>query len=426
MTDTNDPPSSDVHVPQWGTSTRLIVTVGLLIGLVYALTLLAPVIQMLIIAFILAFLMSIPSQALAERTPIPYTVVVVFLYILLITLVILLILTFIPSFLDGVQGLFEDAQVAYANVQTALQEYEPENGFVYIFNFEIDLNPIIQPMRDFILGTSGEEGSTPIPGIETIDLQQLVQSLFSVAGTITGTLTSAFTSITGLLSTILLSVFISFLIVVDVPNNRISVYNWIPESYHREYAILMERIENIWKGFFRGQVTIGFIIGLLTWLQLSIMGVSSAAILAVTVGIISLIPTVGGFIALIPLFFIPLIQGSSVFVDMSSGLFALLVVAGNLIISQVIWNAIAPKILGDILDLPLPVIIVGVFIGAAVGGILGAFLVAPIMGTIRVIVVYLLNKLGRIDPFPGLDPPPDSAIYHIAEARKKREQQANG
>ena len=62
---------------------------------------------------------------------------------------------------------------------------------------------------------------------------------------------------------------------------------------------------------------------------------------------------------------------------------------------------IAPKILGDALDLPLPVIIVGVFVGAAAGGVLGAFLVAPIMATLRVLLAYLWHKINLEDPFPG-------------------------
>jgi len=84
---------------------------------------------------------------------------------------------------------------------------------------------------------------------------------------------------------------------------------------------------------------------------------------------------------------------------------ALLVVVGNLVISQVIWNVVAPKILGDALSLPLPVIIVGVVIGTALGGILGAFLIAPILGTLRVLVLYTIQKIFQQDPFPGEEMP---------------------
>jgi predicted PurR-regulated permease PerM len=171
----------------------------------------------------------------------------------------------------------------------------------------------------------------------------------------------------------------------------------------------------VWNGFFRGQVSIGILIGLLTWAQLKLMGITNAEILAVITGLISLIPTIGGIIALFPLGLVPLLQGSTVFTEFTNLGVAVLVVLVNLVFNQVIWNVVAPKILGDALELPLPVIIVGVFIGAAVGGVLGAFLVAPAMGTIRIIVVYALNKLAGRDPFPENEAPPVPAPQGSAQ-----------
>ena len=136
------------------------------------------------------------------------------------------------------------------------------------------------------------------------------------------------------------------------------------------------------------------------------MGVSQAALLAIITAIVSLIPTIGGFIALLPLGLGAALQGSTVFTEMSVGTFTLLVLVVNVLITQVIWNVVAPKILGDAVRLPLPVIILGMFLGAGVGGILGAFLAVPILGTVRVIVLYLISKITLNDPFPGQDMPP--------------------
>ncbi len=91
--------------------------------------------------------------------------------------------------------------------------------------------------------------------------------------------------------------------------------------------------------------------------------------------------------------------------NLNYGVFALLVVGISLVINQVMWSVVAPKILGDALDLPLAVIIIGVFIGTAVGGVLGAFRVAPIMASARVVLAYVLDKLGGHDPFPGEEVP---------------------
>ena len=79
---------------------------------------------------------------------------------------------------------------------------------------------------------------------------------------------------------------------------------------------------------------------------------------------------------------------------------ALLVVLGNIIISQIVWNILSPKILGDALKLPTAVVICAVFVGAALGGLMGAFLIASLASSTRIVVSYLLNKIGGRDPFP--------------------------
>lgn len=430
MTVPPDQPNAGYY-PQWERPTRLMMTVFLIVGGVYALTLLAPVIQMLAFAFLLAFAMFTPSRALTRRLHIPWAGSVVIVYLLLILVVLGLLLVFIPGFVDGVNTLLRQIENAYQSLLVRLQQYQPSQGIVDVLGLgiELDMNPIIEPVREFILGgqavlpeapgglgieapptpgliVPGRTGSTTTPALtlnplESVNLQQIIQSVSNVAGTVTDLIGSLVGGLAGFFSNLLLAVFVSFLVMIDLPHTYDNLVKWIPQAYHREYALLLARVRAVWNGFFRGQVFIGIVIGLLTWVQLTLMGVPGATILAIFTAVISLIPTIGGFIALLPLSIVPLLQGSLVFTGMSNVVFALLVVGVNLLISQGIWNVVAPKILGDALDLPLPVIIVGVFIGAAVGGVLGAFLVAPIMSTLRVIIIYIIRKIGQADPFPG-------------------------
>lgn len=399
----NQPVLSSKYQPQWGRTTRTIATVFLIVASIYALTLLGPVIQMLTFAFLLAFVMYAPARAMTRRSVLPWAGSVAVLYLLLVLVVLGALLIIIPAFINGADSLLEQGATAYNNLLQNLRDYQPQDGIATILGVQLDFNPILTPIRDFVLGAQpdSENGTINSDILGSINLQEVINGLFNIAGTVTGTVTSAITGVTGFVTTLLLAVFISFLILVDLPHSQRQVANWIPLAYHREAALLIEKLRRVWNGFFRGQVLIGFIIGGLTWIQLMLMGVPGVAVLAIFTGVISLIPTIGGFFALIPLFLVPAFQGSTVFLEMPNLVFALLVIGVNLVISQVIWNVVAPKILGDALDLPLPVIIVGVFIGAAVGGILGAFLVAPIMSTIRVFVWYIISKIAQQDPFPG-------------------------
>ncbi len=407
--------------PQWDRLTRLMVTVFLIVFFIFVLFVVSPLLQTLIVAFILSFLMYFPARWLTRHTFFSWAGSVVVCYILLVSTAIFGVGALIPPAADTIDSAGRGLQRMYTDFQNTLREYQESDGVIIILGAPIDLNPVIEPVREFVLGNietteepPGEEGipntaesgeseviTQPPENRQAFNIESLIQQVASTFGFVTSAITTTLGTVTGFITGLLFTVFISFLIMLDLPRVNRSLGNWVPVAYQREVGLIYEKIEHIWTGFFRGQLIIGIIIGMATFAQLTIMGLPSAIVLSIVVALISLIPTIGGFIALIPLFFAPLLQGSTAFPDMSNFTFALLVVGINLLITQIIWNVIAPKILGDALNLPVVVIIVGVFIGAAVGGVLGAFLVAPIMSTIWLFVTYLLRKIAQKDPFPG-------------------------
>ncbi len=392
------PPPMDVvetrdYQPQWSTWTRQVVIVGLVIAAVYALTLLAPVMKLLTMTFLLSLVMFAPSRFLARVAHIPYTAAVALCYAVMISVAAIGIILFIPPAASSINDLRQNATARYTQLQDQLRDYQPEQGVVTILNLPVDLNPLIEPVRNLIAGDQTTGAPTPT-SISTNDLQQAL-------ATISAALTPAVSGVTGFVSTALMALFVSFLVLLDLPNLEQALPGWIPTAYHRELSLLLHQVGAVWNGFFRGQLLIAFVLGALTWLQLMAMGIQNAATVAVFCGVVSLIPSIGGIIALVPIGLTALLQGSPVFPDWSNGTLALVVVLINLAISQVIWNVVAPRIMGDAVNLPLPIIIVGIFIGAALGGLLGAFLITPIIGTIRVVVIYLLKKIGRQDPYPG-------------------------
>jgi predicted PurR-regulated permease PerM len=410
-------PTSAPSVPQWTEWTRHLVIVLLIIGAVVGVTMLRSIFGVLILSLLIAFAMYRPARFLTRQGKVRYGVSVVFSYSVLLIVLFVLVAESTPALIDQGAALWQSVERGFENGQEALVNYQPEQGITEIFGARVDLNFIIQPIREFVLA----EPSTTSPSDSiAIDVRTLLEQALSVGTTVTQVLASAVTSITGLLSTILLAMFVSFLILLDLPRTERTVVDWLPKSYYREYALLADKLDSVWSGFFRGQVLIGIIIGILTWLQLELMGISNAAVLAFITGLISLIPTIGGFIALVPLSIVPLFSGSTLYPDASGLSVALGVVGVNLIISQIIWNVVAPKIMGDALNLPLPVVILGVFVGAAIGGVLGAFLASPVIASIQVLMQYLLRKVLQQDPFPGETAPFKVGEGWLADVGEKR------
>jgi predicted PurR-regulated permease PerM len=393
VTDLSKPVTAAEYQPQWSTWTRRVAIIGLLIAVVYGITLLTPVIRLLSITLLLSLVMLAPIQLITRTLHLPYGITVILCYGLVILLLVISLILFIPQLANGINDLGRNAEQRYSQLQDTLQDYTPDQGLVTILGIRVDLNPFIDPVRSFVAGTD-QEASPEAPLISASDVRQGMSA-------ISEWLTSAVSGIAGFVSTSVMARSLSFLVLLDLPKLQRALSGWIPPAYHREYTLLMQQFGSIWNRFFRGEVLIAFIIALLTWLQLTLMGVQNAAVIAVICGVINLIPIIGDIIALVPLSIAVFLQGSTVFTDLPNGAFALFVAVVNLVIVEIILNVVAPKLIGDAVDLSLPIVIIGVFIGSASFGILGAFLIVPIMGTIRIILHYLLRKIGQQDPFLG-------------------------
>jgi hypothetical protein len=80
--------------------------------------------------------------------------------------------------------------------------------------------------------------------------------------------------------------------------------------------------------------------------------------------------------------------------------FAIITLAAYILIQQAENMLIVPRIMGNALELHPMVVLVGVVIGASFAGILGIFLAAPTLATLKVLLMYTHAKLLDVDPFP--------------------------
>ncbi len=401
-------PPPDVVTEQWNWSpwVRQFVTVALVVASVYALTFLGPILSILIITFLLSFLIFVPARLLAKYTRLNYSGSVLLVFAFIMLLIIVLVLVIAPSIAQVSRSVGTGLYAELKSFEQSILDWDPTKGeytYTLLGFFQIDLTAIASQIRTALLEVDPKmqrdiAQQAILSNIPSLNIGQIVSTATSVITSLIGTFT-------GFFSTLFLGLFLSLLILLELPTYQNLILNSGSLPFQRDIRLIGVKIMKVWQGFFRGQLLLAIIIGIITFLQLALMGVTGAMTISIIVAVISLIPTIGGIIALIPLGLVPLLQGSTVFTEMNNGTFALFVVVVNLVISQFIWNVIAPKIMGDAVSLPLPVIIVGIIVGTALGGALGAFLIVPILGTVRVIVLYLMAKIMQRDPFPGEDMP---------------------
>ena len=138
---------------------------------------------------------------------------------------------------------------------------------------------------------------------------------------------------------------------------------------HEEYVIdLWERTRRKIGLWMKGQMLLGVLIAVLTYLVLSILGIQYALLLAIIAGVMELIPY-GILIALIPAVSFSYLSGG-----MSS---ALTVLGAYLIIHQFEIYLFSPLIIKKVTGLSPLIIILSVLIGLKLGGFWGLLLSIP-------------------------------------------------
>ncbi len=84
--------------------------------------------------------------------------------------------------------------------------------------------------------------------------------------------------------------------------------------------------------------------------------------------------------------------------EMSPLSFAVLVTAINVVITQISYNFVALPVIGKYVRLPVAAVLIGVLAGVAIGNILLAFLIVPILSTLTILGGYLLSKVAGREP----------------------------
>ena len=189
-----------------------------------------------------------------------------------------------------------------------------------------------------------------------------------------------------------IGLFISFYLLKD--------YEFFKSNYHKTMPVFFaqgsielinttaQEINNVVSKFIRGQVLDGLIVGLVSSIGLTMIGMDFAFLIGFTAGIANIIPYIGPLVGCIPAIIVGVLSP-----DPMQAVWAVLVF---FVVQQLDEAIFAPKIVGDSTGLHPVLIIMAVIIGASLGGIMGMLLAVPVMGVIQLFVVKYINKKTEI------------------------------
>ncbi|MEZ4658569.1 MAG: AI-2E family transporter [Caldilineaceae bacterium] len=389
---------------QWDMSTKRTVLVILLIATVAIVWISKPVLPILIMAGIIAYLLK-PIVDVAERIRIPRGVTTIILSVLILVGIVLAPVLIFPVLYDQLIQIANFNATTIINnlitaIATAIANVAPDRKFEVV-GFELPIGELFQQIQQNV----NQFQFTFAPTLEQI-LTYVQQVLGAATNVVGSTAVLSFNLVGGIFQAILstlLTFVMSMYITKDAPHIRSYFGNLFPRAYQPELEELLRRVGHIWQAFFRGQIVLGLTIGLVTWLALTALGMPGALILGIVAGALEIVPNLGPTLAMIPAVIVALIQGSTnpALADISNLGFALMVVGAYFLIQQFENGLIVPRVIGDSVNLHPVIVMCGVVVGFSIGGILGAFLAAPVLATMRVLGGYIHAKLLDYPPFPA-------------------------
>lgn len=226
-----------------------------------------------------------------------------------------------------------------------------------------------------------------------VTLPPLLGQFFNITGIDKSVFQSQLTTLSKNVFSITLAVFdnlltIIFLLVItfylllerDNLENRLSLLFVGREERVRKSIVQIEEKLGAW---LRGQLLLSLIIGVLSYIGLTILNVPYALPLAVIAGVLEVVPVIGPIISAIPAALIALTI---------SPILSLGVAAMYFIIQQLENHLIVPQVMKRAVGLNPLVVILAIAIGSRLLGIVGALLAVPIAVVLQIIATEIIEE----------------------------------
>jgi predicted PurR-regulated permease PerM len=205
------------------------------------------------------------------------------------------------------------------------------------------------------------------------ELRQNLDKITSHAGSIWGAASGLLSGVVGVFTVLVLALYI----LLDEGHIRQTVTNLTPPGYRKQTLRIVSQIADKMGLWLRGQLILGVLIGVVSYIGLWLFDVKYALPLAILAGLTELLPMVGPIIA----------AAAAVTVAATDDWTKALLIGGwYLVVQQLEANVLIPQVFKRTLGLSPLVIVVALLIGAKLYGLLGIVLSVPAAAAISVII----------------------------------------
>ncbi len=336
----------------------LVVAALIVIAILGLLTLVASVVSLLLIILV-AIVFAEGVRPLVNRLHIemklPRPAAIAIVYIGLIAVLALLITLFVQPIVDEAKSLAQNLPSYQSKIQSTITSWQQQ------------LN---------LGGTGAPNVGNTLAG--SLDTAKNV--LLTIGGYIVSVLVN-----------LVLVLVIGFLWLVTADRLKAFVVDLLPVHHQALAADVFREMGLRMGGFLRATAINMVVVGVLTGVATTVIGLPSPVLLGIFAGLTAAIPLVGPFLGIVPPLLLALTIGPG---------HAVLVVVVLLVIQLLDANLVVPMVMNRVVSLPALAVVMSLLIGGALEGLIGALLAVPVASALqvlvlRVIVPYIHHTQGR-------------------------------
>ena len=331
---------------QWALALRLVALLFIVVGGLWIINSIAWVVGLILISALIVYILYPLQEYLKRRYRLSHGFTVAIAFLLFLLFCIFVVSLLIPVIYNEINDLIDSFPIHLARIQVVLSWLSQQTVML----------DIEDEVRSFILNISD-------------NMHQAVEYLAEASLSLIGGAVDFF-----------LVLFLVFYLLYDFQAVRTQIIENIPSAKRPLAEELMKIVDTNVGTFIRGSLIRCLIVGVVTGIILSIIGMPYALLLGVLAGIFNFILYLGPYIAAVPAVLLSLSPLTP------SPLLIIVVYVGIQILDGMF---LAPVVLGRIVKLRPITVIVAILAGGSLGGLLGMILAVPVAGMIKGVLELL-------------------------------------
>lgn len=279
---------------------------------------------------------------------------VMLVYLILITLIVLVMIFVLPKLARELAQFSKQIPNIINSTEQKILEFQ---FYLRQNNIPINLNSVVKSMsstfKDITIGDIG-----------------------NVIGAAIGTVHTIFYG--------LITAVISYYFLLEGRKIADGLTYYLPKQYQNHIENLLGLIDKCLRGFYAGTIKLAAINATVMFITYLIIKVPYAFLLAFWHFIGCIIPTVGGWVGIVP---------AVIVIAFTNPVLIWVPLAVYEGFTRLIKdNFITPRIMGDAIGIHPVIVLIAVLVGLKAGGIIGVLFAIPIFGVINVILKYILQQ----------------------------------